>query len=1483
MKLHVFMKTLAVSAMVLVTGIAQAATYYVDPSSTASTANGSLSAPWKSLSAISWSSITAGDQILFKRGQKFQGTLTIGKSGTASAPIVLGAYGTGPNPHFWGTGASIQALFTMYSRSYITFQDLTISDTTISATDRTVQSRIQRGFVVDNSTNILIKRCVLDRVGVGAYFTGDNNTMDSCDIGNMRMVKNTNDGPPPGNDDDYGANPVVISSSGNKITNNNFHDCWAMSFDYGVDGGAIDIYADRSLIENNFIAYNTFTDCNGALEIGGSGGNTVNNTTLAYNKMVNNGSILYVSNSGTFLTYTNNIQFYNNVIVESEAYRLVEPALFSFKSAPTAASSLVLKNNIIQLYGTIDVCRSQWGTAGALVHEDNIFKLGSGSVLNFTIAASELITTSNSIFANTSATNPLSWDFKPHASSPAIDFGQVIAGLTRDFLGNPVPSSGVRDAGIIEAIVTGATLQVSSSATAIACNGGTSTVTVSASGGTTPYTGTGTFSVNAGTYTYTVTDASGTSASTSVTVSQPTAISATVNTGTIAINGGTTTATVTASGGTGTLTYKLNNGSYQSSNTFSGVAAGNHTVTVKDANGCTKSVSFTISQPTALSASSSASAISCNGGSSTVTVTATGGVSPYSGTGSFSVTAGTYSYTVTDANGATASTSVTIGQPTVISASVSTGTIAVNGGTTTATVTASGGTGTLTYRLNNGSYQASNVFTGVAAGSHSVTVKDANGCTKSVSFTLTQPTSLTAGSSATAISCNGGSSTVTVTATGGVAPYSGTGTFSVTAGTYSYTVTDANGATASTSVTISEPSAITASVNAGTITVNGGTTSVTVTAAGGTGTLTYKLNNGSYQSSNTFSGVSAGNHTVTVKDANGCTKSVSFTISQPSVLSATSSAAAISCNGGSTTVTVSASGGTAPYSGTGSFSVSAGTYSYTVTDAAGSSVSTSITVTQPTAIAVTVSAGTITVFGGTTSVVVGASGGTGTSYTYKLNNGSYQSSNTFANVAAGNHAVTVKDANGCTSVKNFTITQPANNPLVATAGATAIMCFGGTATVTVSATGGTAPYVGVGTFTVTAGTYNYTVQDANGNTASASVTVSQPAAALAISIATGTITINGGSTTATVTATGGTSPYTYSLDGGSYQSSNVISGVVAGNHTITVKDANGCTRSGNFSLTQPDGITVNAVQGSPILCNGGSTTVTITATGGTAPYTGTGTFTVSAGTYSYTVTDAAGASASRSITVSQPSVISVSVSADPISNGETTTTAIITASGGTGTYSYSIDGGPFQSGNTFAGITAGDHVATVLDQNGCTSSENFAVSLGFGQTLSVNLVNKANVSCRGGRDGSIEVLAFGGSAPYTYSINEGRYTTATLFKNLTAGNYRVTVKDANSNTVSLVVYVFDGRRRCADLGLSGKVVLSAYPNPSIDRFTLTVDSEDDTDVVVDVYNAEGKPMHTEKGKFDKKFTFGENFKSGMYIIKVRQGAKVETLRVIKGK
>src|SRR5678815_4035855 len=265
----------------------------------------------------------------------------------------------------------------------------------------------------------------------------------------------------------------------------------------------------------------------------------------------------------------------------------------------------------------------------------------------------------------------------------------------------------------------------SSSTTPILCNGGNSTVTVSATGGTAPYTGTGDFTRAAGSYTFTVTDA----------------------------------------------------------------------------NGCTAQTSVTITEPALLAASSSARAILCNGGNSTVTVSATGGTAPYTGTGDFTRAAGSYTFTVTDANGCTAQTSVTITEPALLAASSSARAILCNGGNSTVTVSATGGTAP---------YTGTGDFTR-AAGSYTFTVTDANGCTAQTSVTITEPALLAASSSATAILCNGGNSTVTVSATGGTAPYTGTGDFTRAAGSYTFTVTDANGCTAQTSVTITEPALLAAS------------------------------------------------------------------------------------------------------------------------------------------------------------------------------------------------------------------------------------------------------------------------------------------------------------------------------------------------------------------------------------------------------------------------------------------------------------------------------------------------------------------------------------------------------------------------------------------------------------------------------------------------------------------------------------------------
>ena len=621
-------------------------------------------------------------------------------------------------------------------------------------------------------------------------------------------------------------------------------------------------------------------------------------------------------------------------------------------------------------------------------------------------------------------------------------------------------------------------LSASSSSTSILCNGGLATVTVTGNGGTAPYTGTGTFTVNAGTYNYTVTDANGWIATTSITVTEPALVAtsnsivvqynpqptATSSSTPILCNGGTSVVTVSGAGGVGSY---VGAGSYT-------VSAGTHSYTVTDANGCTATTSITVTEPTTLTAGSTATSILCNGGTATVTVTGTGGTGPYTGTGNFTVSAGTHSYTITDANGCTATTSITVTEPTLLTAGSTATSILCNGGTSTVTVTGNGGTGPYTGTGN---------FT-VSAGTHSYTVTDANGCTATTSITVTQPTSLTAGSTATSILCNGGTATVTVTSAGGTGPYTGTGNFTVSAGTHSYTVTDANGCAATTSITVTQPTVLTASSTSTSILCNGGTATVTVSALGGTG---------SYTGTGTFT-VSAGTYSYTVTDANGCTATTSITVTEPALVAtsnsivvqynpqptASSTSTPILCNGGTSVVTVSGAGGVGSYVGAGSYTVSAGTHSYTVTDANGCSATTSITVTQPTTLSAGSTATSILCNGGTATVTVTGNGGTGP----------YTGIGNFT-VSAGTHLFTVTDANGCTATTSITVTQPTT--LTAGSTATSILCNGGTATVTVTSAGGTGPYTGTGNFTVSAGTHSYTVTDANGCTATTSIIVTQPA------------------------------------------------------------------------------------------------------------------------------------------------------------------------------------------------------------------------------------------------------------------------------------------------------------------------------------------------------------------------------------------------------
>lgn len=513
---------------------------------------------------------------------------------------------------------------------------------------------------------------------------------------------------------------------------------------------------------------------------------------------------------------------------------------------------------------------------------------------------------------------------------------------------------------------------------------------------------------------------------------------------------------------------------------------------------------------------------------------------------------------------------------------------------------------------------------------------------------------------------------------------------------------------------------------------------VSVSPAGGTAPYTV---------SPAVTGLVAGTYTFTVTDATGCTAITGpVTVSEPSALSATVSSTAILCNGGTASVTVSASGGTAPYVGEGTFNVSAGTYSYTVTDANGCSASAGITVTEPSLLTASSSSPAILCNGGIVNVTVSASGGTSP----------YVGEGTFA-VGAGTYNYTVTDANGCTASIGILLTEP--TALSATSTATAILCNAGNATVTVLASGGTAPYSGDGNFTVQAGTYSYTVTDANGCTSSTGITISEPSALSASSVST-VILCNGGSSTVTVTAAGGTSPY-----GGEGNFT-----VNAGTYNYTVTDDNGCTASTSITVAEP--ALLEAVSGSlvdescPGVADGG---VVISATGGVAPYSGTGAFSgLTAGTYTYSVTDANGCVSTVSVTIATTNTISVAASSvNPSSSsiclGSAVTLDVVGGSLGSGADWVWYEGGcgagaPVGTGASLSltPVTAGTHVYFVRAEGVCGMTSCVPVSVNVIAVLPapISILSAPVSGCVGGT-GVITCATVPGASGYIWSAPVG--------------------------------------------------------------------------------------------------------------------------------
>ncbi|HEX8781235.1 MAG TPA: SprB repeat-containing protein, partial [Nocardioides sp.] len=392
--------------------------------------------------------------------------------------------------------------------------------------------------------------------------------------------------------------------------------------------------------------------------------------------------------------------------------------------------------------------------------------------------------------------------------------------------------------------------------------------------------------------------------------------------------GSTGTATAAATGGTGPYTFAWSNGA--TTETISGVAPGDYTVSIQDANACTAEASVTLTGRVPLSVEVSSDAVACGGGTTGgASAIPAGGVEPYSYLWSngettptlTGVAAGEYGLTVTDASGCIANASVTITQPAPLGVEITSGNVACFGGATaTATAVPSGGVGPYTFLWSNGATGAS--LDGVPAGDYGVTVTDANGCPATASVTITQPGQLGVEITSEAVACfDGASGRATAVPSGGIGPYTflwsngatGASISGVPAGSYNVTVADANGCPATASVTINEPPVLAVSITSDNVECSGGASgNVTAVPTGGTGPFTFLWSNGA--TGDSLSGVPAGEYSVTVTDAKGCPATASVTITQPPALAVEISSDAVACFGGASgSASAVPSGGVGPY------------------------------------------------------------------------------------------------------------------------------------------------------------------------------------------------------------------------------------------------------------------------------------------------------------------------------------------------------------------------------------------------------------------------------------------------------------------------------------------------------------------------------------------------------------------------------------------
>ncbi len=812
---------------------------------------------------------------------------------------------------------------------------------------------------------------------------------------------------------------------------------------------------------------------------------------------------------------------------------------------------------------------------------------------------------------------------------------------------------------------------------------------------------------------------------------------------------------INPTGGFGNYTYSWNGG-MNTQQVLNGVSAGTYTIQVTDGI-CVETDQITVNQPTPLTATTSHTDASCGQNDGSATIVIVGGTPPYQGVNwaGFPATGGPNTFTrtglgagmyiadFTDFNGCSALLQYreTIAAlPCGINTNISQTNVScfgTNNGTVSVNVT--GGAPPSNISWGHGASGAS--LTGLAPGTYTYTYSDALPANSfSGTITITGPgAAMVAQLTTIPISCagfNNGQAIASVIS-GGTPPYSFAWSggqpnnpvaTNLSPGNISVIITDANGCTANANGTISGTPSLAVSI---TTTIDScyrsGRGSAEALVSGGAPPYSYLWNDFSTNPEN--DNLIAGNYTITVTDANGCSVTETATVTGPAnQLTYTYTKQDVNCYGelnGNFDITVS--GGTPGYtfswnpgtvSGNNPTGLAAGLYNYTVTDAWGCFVIGGDTIFQPdTLLLATATATDINCHGANDGTITIFIDGGIPPYTYQ---GLPIPAGTtiLTDLAAGNYTGDVVDSSGCIVTLNVSIAEPAG-PQTLVLNNTDAICNGdnsatasadfvnATGTVTYQWTGG---LTGANLTGLTAGIYEVTATDANGCELTGSVTVTEPAAPV-LNVAVTDAVCFGGDGSVTANPTVGTPPYIYQWSNGAGDFQTIA--LPAGSYTVTASDASFCNQIGTFTVNEPVGMTIQ-VQQNDVNCYGESTgNITLNVSGGAgAPFTYVWNPNVSAtqsaqnlaaGDYDFTVADAENCTITQTVTILEPDLLSVAETAADVScYGFTDGEISINATGGTPGYTFALSTGPQNTNGLFTGLGVGSYTVTITDANNCS-------------------------------------------------------------------------------------------------------------------------------------------------------------------------------------